>query len=558
MKRRDRRGAERGGPGATPAAAPGDLLLQEAIAAHRAGRLAEALAGYRRVLKQAPRHAPALNLAGAAAFHLGHEAEALRLLQAAVRAAPADPEAHNNLGNVLKARGRLPQAAEAYRRALALAPDYAGAAFNLGTALQEAGEEGAAAEAFERAVTLRPEDAEARVALARLHRAAGRLTEALEGCEGALAARADHVGALVNKAAILQELGRGEEALEAARAAAAAAPALPDAAYNEGVALQELGRTTEAVDAYRRTLGLDPGYAPALLNLGYALQQLARPEEAESVLRQAVAFWPDYAQPAVNLADLQLARGAAAEAVATCESFLARNPGDAGMLSMLALCLREAGRSEEARRLTDPETLVLAQPIATPEGYAERTAFDRDLVDHLLAHPSLALAPASHATRDGRHSGELLTDPKGPAAGLEAAIRTALDSLLAAPPPAWVPLLGGLKPRRGRLTLWGVALEAQGRQLPHNHPAARISGVYYAALPAGLGGEETREGWLEFGRPPEHYHARQSPEIRAVRPEQGLLVLFPSHLWHRTLPFEGAGLRVSFAFDLMPEPRRRA
>jgi len=557
MKRRDRRKSERGGPGAPPAVAPVGLL-QQAIAEHRAGRLAEALAGYRRVLKQAPRHAAALNLAGAAAFHLGHEAEALRLLQAAARAAPDDPEVHNNLGNTLKARGRLREAAEAYRRALALAPDYAGAAFNLGTALLVAGEQEAAAEAFERAVALRPEDSEARIALARLRRAAGRLTEALECCESALAAWADNPGALVNKAAILQELGRCEEALDAARAAAAAAPAFPDAAYNEGVALQELGRTAEALEAYRRTLALDPGYAPALLNLGYALQQLARPEEAEAALRQAVELWPDYAQPAVNLADLLLARGATSEAVETCEVFLTRNPGDAGMLSMLALCLREAGRSEEARRLTDPEALVLARPIEAPAGYAERAAFDRDLVDHLLAHPSLVQAPASHATRDGRHSGELLTEPKGPAAGLETAIRAAVDGLLAAPPPAWVPLLGGLKPRRGRLTLWGVALEAQGRQLPHNHPAARISGVYYAALPGGLGDEGTRAGWLEFGRLPEHYHARQPAEIRALRPEQGLLVLFPSHLWHRTLPFAGAGLRVSFAFDLMLEPRRKS
>lgn len=557
MRRSDRRKSHRreaDGPGVGAAPA----LLQQAMAAHRAGRLAEALAGYRQVLKQAPRHAPTLNLAGAAAFHLGRETEALRLLQAAVRAAPEDPETHNNLGNVLRARGRQGEAAEAYRRALTLAPDYAGAAFNLGTALQEAGQEEAAREAFEQAMSLRPEDAEARVALARLHRAAGRLADALAACEAALTAAPAHPGALVNKAAILQELGRGEAALAAARAAAAAAPELADAPYNEGVALQELGRTAEAVEAYRRALALDPGYAPALLNLGYALQRLGRQADAEAALRQAVALWPDYAQPAVNLADLQLERGEPAAAVATCEAFLARSPGDAGMLSMLALCLREAGRNQEAEHLTDPQALVLARPIETPPGYEDRAAFDRALVDHLLAHPSLVEAPASHATRDGRHSGELLAEPRGPMAGLEAAIRTALDALLAAPPPAWAPLLRGLRPGRGRLTLWGVALEAQGRQLPHNHPAARISGVYYAALPAGLGGEDTRQGWLEFGRPPEHYHTRQPAQTRALQPEQGLLVLFPSHLWHRTLPFEGTGLRVSFAFDLMAETSRRA
>jgi hypothetical protein len=37
-----------------------------------------------------------------------------------------------------------------------------------------------------------------------------------------------------------------------------------------------------------------------------------------------------------------------------------------------------------------------------------------------------------------------------------------------------------------------------------------------------------------------------------VRPERGKLVVFPSHLWHETLPFAAAGRRVSIAFDVLP------
>ena len=42
--------------------------------------------------------------------------------------------------------------------------------------------------------------------------------------------------------------------------------------------------------------------------------------------------------------------------------------------------------------------------------------------------------------------------------------------------------------------------------------------------------------------PPDHY----------VRPYPGLLVLFPSYVWHGTVPFESGGRRLTAAFDVVP------
>jgi hypothetical protein len=60
-------------------------------------------------------------------------------------------------------------------------------------------------------------------------------------------------------------------------------------------------------------------------------------------------------------------------------------------------------------------------------------------------------------------------------------------------------------------------------------------------------------GWIEFGRPPEHFHGSVEPEVRAFQPEEGLMLLFPSYFYHRTVPFESAGTRISIAFDVLPE-----
>ena len=41
--------------------------------------------------------------------------------------------------------------------------------------------------------------------------------------------------------------------------------------------------------------------------------------------------------------------------------------------------------------------------------------------------------------------------------------------------------------------------------------------------------------------------------MKAVRPEEGLLLLFPSYFYHGTVPFEAAEPRISIAFDVLPE-----
>jgi hypothetical protein len=62
--------------------------------------------------------------------------------------------------------------------------------------------------------------------------------------------------------------------------------------------------------------------------------------------------------------------------------------------------------------------------------------------------------------------------------------------------------------------------------------------------------DESHAGWLAFGEPgitipglgPDHL----------VRPEPGMLVLFPSYMWHGTVPFTAGGRRLTAAFDVVP------
>lgn len=126
--------------------------------------------------------------------------------------------------------------------------------------------------------------------------------------------------------------------------------------------------------------------------------------------------------------------------------------------------------------------------------------------------------------------------------------------------PIWAP---GPDPHRSRVTggyriqgAWSVRLRTGGFHADHFHPQGWISSAFYVETPDRALDRETREGWIRFGRPP----IDLDPTLEAehyVRPEPGRLVLFPSYMWHGTVPFTTEELRMTVAFDLVPARRHR-
>jgi hypothetical protein len=61
----------------------------------------------------------------------------------------------------------------------------------------------------------------------------------------------------------------------------------------------------------------------------------------------------------------------------------------------------------------------------------------------------------------------------------------------------------------------------------------------------------TEEGVLTFGQPSIATTPALLPEY-SIRPEIGMLVLFPSYFWHGTVPFSSDQARLTVAFDAVP------
>jgi uncharacterized protein (TIGR02466 family) len=91
----------------------------------------------------------------------------------------------------------------------------------------------------------------------------------------------------------------------------------------------------------------------------------------------------------------------------------------------------------------------------------------------------------------------------------------------------------------------------------HTHPGSTWSGTYYVdpgadpATPkevAALHLFDPCQGRANTFLPP------LAPSSFTIRPEAGLMVLFPSYLTHMVFPHRGKQPRISIAFNLRREP----
>jgi len=498
--------------------------LADAAIAHRSGDVAKAKRLYRKVLKAQPGHFKALRLSGALALEIGEIDEAIRVLGAAVRHAPAhETGALEDLGLLHLQTGEHEKAEKLLRRAVALNPAGLVALSRLGSTLITCGRAAEAVDVLQEAREVAPSDPQVAYALAHALLENGQFEQAVEAADETLALRAEDPPALLVK----------------------------------GVALYQLERFDDAEQLLTQTASLQPQEVNVWLHLGRARLACADNTGAIEAFTEATRISPDLAMIHSQLANAHNAAEHPDDAIDVCNAFLERHPAAAAVVLVKTLALRDAGQTAQADELLGQDTLIVSQQIDTPARYDDLQAFNTALERMIREHPSFARVHTNRATVDGSQTGSLMLDPPPEmhtlARVIDGQVRAMLRDLRAAGhgEHPWVKHA----PKNWLVNAWAIVLGDQGHQTSHIHPEAWLSGIYYVATPEdGMGSEFGEDGWIEFGLPTDQLAARITPPTRRVQPQPGLMVTFPSYSFHRTIPFRGAGERVSIAFDVFPAP----
>ena len=109
---------------------------------------------------------------------------------------------------------------------------------------------------------------------------------------------------------------------------------------------------------------------------------------------------------------------------------------------------------------------------------------------------------------------------------------------------------------KGTMSLsgWATICRAGAYHAPHSHPDSAWSGVYYVDAGTNETGRSLA-GVLEFLDPRAGVEAVTAPgdpygEPVRVRPQAGLIVIFPSWLYHWVHPYTGRAPRIAVSFNV--------
>jgi tetratricopeptide (TPR) repeat protein len=362
-------------------------MLEDALALHAQGRLAEAEEAYRAILAREPENAGVGHQLALLALDAGMPQAAVPIFEHVCLLAPGDAAFHANRGLGYLRCGRFADAVAASDRAIALNPGLFQAHLHRGTALKELQRPEEALESFARAAGLR-DDAATHNLRALMLDELGRYQEALDSFTRALALDGDNPLAHSNHGHALLRLFRYGPALASFEKAVTLGPEMSGLHYNLGDPLKALGRLEEALAAYDRAIALEPDMTNAHVNRGLVLMHLGRGDEALAAFDRAIVLEPDTVAARIGRSGALTGAGRIEEALAY-DRELARHPlfrPEADFHSAMVLLHRgdweEGWKYYEARRDLDRPGSDIFPRFAQPEWNGQTPLTGKTLFVH--------------------------------------------------------------------------------------------------------------------------------------------------------------------------------
>jgi Flp pilus assembly protein TadD len=241
-------------PPAPKLAADIDVATRE----HRAGRLPEAIAAYRRVLASDPRNPDITQMLALALHQSGNDQEAIPLFNRALMLDPGNVNALRNLLELWRRQGNWEKVLECARKLSSLRPNDPEMRMLLAGALAQAGRFDEAAPVYHKLLESQPHNIQAQHALAEIYRLAKKFPQAEAEFAKLVRRQPNDVQAWVGLGDALRWQYKMEPWLAASQRAVQIDPNSVDALHLLGWALLDLARPREALPLVERAIHLSP------------------------------------------------------------------------------------------------------------------------------------------------------------------------------------------------------------------------------------------------------------------------------------------------------------
>ncbi len=441
-----------------------------------------------------------------------------------------------------------------------------------------------------------------------------KFSESIHSYKHAIKLDANKPDLYFNLAIALTHVNLLEEAISHYQTAIKINPKFFEAYGNLGTIFQRLGRLDDAIISYQKGLSINSQDARGQFNLGTALRDKGNLTDAIHSYKKAIALFPNYTDAYNNLGETLRDHGDMDAAVKNYQEALSRNPDhpnanyNMGEFLYLAKKFNEAANFFERSQLDDwqarqmyclykaeefdifkqkldevasntkhtsPFIATLATHYATNFDQKDIYNFCQNGLDFVYQNslPALA-APNSPLLKQllddidhaniaervqgmlhyGKQSaGNLFKRPEDSFQQLAILVKQEFLNYKNTFANADCELIKSFPDELEFTSSWYVKMQQGGHLSAHIHEIGWISGAVYLKMPP----SHNNEGAFEYGTHGDHYPIRPGKNESDFHsaftlPKVGDIVLFPSSLFHRTIPFKSNDERICIAFDLRP------
>lgn len=355
------------------------------------------------------------------------------------------------------------------------------------------------------------------------------------------------------------------------------------AAYSHLTSDEDLNR---ALKASEKCLSVDGDFDQAYYCRAVVFEKLLQIEKATQEIKKAISITPNNLEYQYKLAELLNLQNQSTESLNLLNKIIEQNPQfnlASRLKGIIELQQNEASKAEQTLQKaikidnTDQRSLAyytiakLAQnkqqeveefmalghfvkefrfdPI--PD-YETLIAFNRDFEKDIKNHSLLRKEPNGLAARNGYLTDNIFQDKTKSIKLFRKILKQKIKQYINELPNDLQHHMLRHKTSNYEINSWATWVKGDGFIDKHIHEESWISGAYYCKVPKITIAAQNREGYFEYGCVPNDIQIEIDKKRGYVQPIEGKLVIFPSYLYHQTIPHQTTEDRISIAFDLTP------
>ena len=472
-------------------------------------------------------------------------------------------------------RGNFENAEVLYKKILQLKPNHLNTNFFLGTLFIQRKDFYLAKKKFLKVVLINPNHFYAYNYLGIIHKELKNFDKAKEYFDKAISLNKNYADAYYNLGLLYKDSEDYKNAQKYYQKTIQANPNHINVYNNLGNIFSIFGKTKEAINLFKKAIEINPKNAQAYNNIGNRYKELGEYKKSIEAYNKAIKINLNIEQVYANLGNVFRIKKDFKKAI----KYFEKSNSENSRAELLECIYFQHGLKKFKEKLAIyTEKNFLNRRVATisayvsatrslkniypfcknPIDYFYKTNIENDLVDknkfqkvllNYLEKIDSVWEPSSKTTKKGFQTiGNLFKKDKFEIKSLIKIIEKTIilykkrfsnskDLIIK----KW--------PNKSILNAWYVKLIQQGYQNSHIHPDGWISGVFYLKVPKFI---NRQDGSIKLTIDGYDYPVNKILPSLVYSPKDFDLILFPSSLFHRTIPFKSKKTRHVIAFDLIP------